>query len=180
MFFAPPLGLFNLLKHLQAEQTQWDPEIIEHFVDKNKTITFGNISIPWKDIDRWENHPIGIQPPHYTIYTSYNLFQFFIFFWIIMLAQCIFVYFAKWKFSYSFARARWLEKMIHVMENTHIPYNFEEWDAIKIGGVKAHIDRMRRNCKETTMVMIINSLFNFVLLIPLGLLGNPIFISNNI
>ena len=57
------------------------------------------------------------------------------------------------------------------MENIHLPYNFEEWDAVKSGGVAEHVQRMEDNTKEVVSVMIINFLFNFLLLFPLGNLG---------
>ena len=51
LFFTPPLGLFSLLRHLQAEQTKWN---IRHFVDKNTgLIQFGDAPpILWSTIDR--------------------------------------------------------------------------------------------------------------------------------
>ena len=180
MFFAPALGLFDLLKHLQAEQTQWDPNIIKNFVDNDGTILFGNVSspIPWNKIDRWSNvtdvsgiHEVILQPPHYKLYTTFNLLQYFYIFWIILFIQGIFVYMAKWKYSFSFAKSSWLEKIIHVMENIHVPYNFEEWDTKKYGGVETHLERMKQNGKEVNLVMMVNFVFNCLLLIPLGVLG---------
>ena len=51
MFFAPSLGLFNLLKHLQAEQTPWHPDL-SNFV-KNGVLHFGsNYSLDWNRFNR--------------------------------------------------------------------------------------------------------------------------------
>ena len=172
MYFAPTLGLFNLLRHLQAEQTQWDPNIIKHFVRKNNTIQFGNSTfIPWKNIDRWTNHNGTSQPPNYTLYTSYNLLEHFYGFCVILFMQSVMVYMAKWRFSKAFAKSSRFEKLIHTVENIHLPYNFEEWDAVKSGGIAEHVERMKDNTKEVVSVMIINFIFNFLLLFPLGNLG---------
>ena len=55
MFFAPSLGLFDLLKHLQAEQTPWHPDL-SNFVmnDVNGMILhFGsNYSLDWNRVNR--------------------------------------------------------------------------------------------------------------------------------
>ena len=134
----------------------------------------GNSSnIPWNKIHRWTNDNDGtFRPPHYTLYTRYNLLDHFYGFCGILLMQSICVYIAKLKFSPAFRKSSWLEKIIHSVENIHIPYNFEEWDTENSGSVVKHIQRMKRNAKEVVSVMIINFLFNCILLIPLGNLGN--------
>ena len=43
MFFSPSLGLFNILRHLQGEQFNWHPVLIEHLIE-DKTVTFEGIS----------------------------------------------------------------------------------------------------------------------------------------
>ena len=92
-YFAPTLGLLNLLHHLQAEQTHWDLHIEGYFV-KNGSVQFGNSDeIPWQEIDRWnknEDEPIFesvkqqafevnspnprylISPPNYTLFTFFT------------------------------------------------------------------------------------------------------------
>ena len=54
MYFSVPLGLFNLLRHLQAEQIPWNPYLVYGFVGSNATgfISFGNQSINWSLLDR--------------------------------------------------------------------------------------------------------------------------------
>ena len=58
MFFAPSLGLFNLLKHLQAEQTPWHPDLSHpNFVDMTDVngmiLHFGsNYSLDWNRVNR--------------------------------------------------------------------------------------------------------------------------------
>ena len=43
LFFTPSLGLFNVLRHLQGEQFNWHPVLIEHLIE-DKTVTFEGIS----------------------------------------------------------------------------------------------------------------------------------------
>ena len=51
LYFTPALGLFSLLRHLQAEQTKWN---VKYFVDENTgLIQFGDAPpILWSTIDR--------------------------------------------------------------------------------------------------------------------------------
>ena len=54
MYFAGPLGLFNLLRHLQGEQYPWNSLLVYYFVGPSATgnISVGNKMINWLDIDR--------------------------------------------------------------------------------------------------------------------------------
>merc|ERR1711974_15104 len=53
LFFASPLGLFSLLRHVQFEQIKWYPSLTQHFVDENGYIQFGDgPPILWKNIER--------------------------------------------------------------------------------------------------------------------------------
>ena len=55
-FFAPALGLFNLLRHIQAEQTAYDANFEGYFV-KDGMIQFGDSNVTWNELDRWEKTP---------------------------------------------------------------------------------------------------------------------------
>ena len=56
MYFVPALGLFNLLRHLQAEQIPWNANLVYGFSgsNSNDTISFGNelLSLKWNLLDR--------------------------------------------------------------------------------------------------------------------------------
>ena len=51
-----------------------------------------------------------------------------------------------------------LEKIIHCLENTNIPYNVKEWDDGK-GNADEHRKRMRSNWFEVLSVIILKSVF---------------------
>ena len=55
MYFAVPLGLFNLLRHLQGEQYPWHDQLVYKFVgpDAIGNISVGNVIVDWSKIDRW-------------------------------------------------------------------------------------------------------------------------------
>ena len=194
MYFAPALGLFSLLHHWQAEQTPWEPNIEGYFVT-NGTIEFENHTIAWNKIDRWSkrnNETIFVEvtnvqgtltnnsnmnyladnpEPSYTLYTYFTLGQYFVGFCIIMSVHMVFVYLAKWKYGHdNFQQLNHLEKVIHAIENLNIPFNIEEWDSGK-GNAQAHRQRMEANAIEIKAVMLVNFLFNSLMLTPLCILG---------
>ena len=194
MYFAPALGLFNLLHHWQAEQTPWEPNIEGYFVT-NGTIELKNHTIVWNQIDRWSkrnNESIFIEvtnvqgtetntsnieyladnpEPSYTLYTFFTLGQYFIGFCIIMSLHMVFVYLAKWKYCHdNFQQLNHFEKIIHAIENLNIPFNIEEWDSGN-GNAQAHRLRMEANATEIKSLLVVNFLFNSLMLSPLCILG---------
>ena len=56
MFFAGPLGLFSLLRHLQGEQYPWDYSILQLVNPNNGMMTLGGKSFKWNSVDRWKNY----------------------------------------------------------------------------------------------------------------------------
>ena len=59
VYFAVPLGLFDLLAHLQGEQYPWNPALVANFVGLNASgiIAFDDLEpIYWKDLDRWSKN----------------------------------------------------------------------------------------------------------------------------
>ena len=68
-------------------------------------------------------------------------------------------------------KMNFLDKIIHSIENANVPYNIKEWDDGK-GDAKEHERRMKSNWFEVLAVIIINGVFNSLLLSSLGYLGN--------
>ena len=196
MFFAVPLGLFNLLRHLQAEQYPWHPNVLD-LVSDNNTLTIGdNLPIEWNQLNRWkvanslyqENEDgtlimdifgqyipdpgYFISPPDYTLYAGVQLKYYLIIFMAHFGLHMFFIYLAKTKLSKTFANdLNLLEKFIHCIENTNIVYNTKEWDDDK-GNANDHKERMKSNWKEVLITILIKMFFNSLLLIPLTYLGN--------
>ena len=160
---------------------------------KNGSIQFGNSEeISWKEIDRWnknESKPIFeltlqsgnevnstnprylLSPPNYTLFTFFTLGQYFIGFCIMFILHTMFVFMTKWKFSQSFMELNLFEKLIHSFENMNIPFNCEEWDSCQ-GDAETHRNRMNANSREIMAVMLVNFVFNCIMISPLTILGN--------
>ena len=58
-----------------------------------------------------------------------------------------------------------------ITENINIPFPFEDWDA-GFGNASQHFERMKACKKEIKSLIIVNFLYNCILLVPIYILGN--------
>ena len=88
-----------------------------------------------------------------------------------LMLNIIIVFIIKKYFSKQFnEKFNFLDKIIHCIENTNIPYNAQEWDDGK-GNALEHIKRMKANLVEVMVVILIKFIFNSMLLLPICYLG---------
>ena len=198
MYFAVPLGLFNLHRHLQGEQIPYHIDVLDLVGDNGHgPISLGdNPPFEWDDVDRFvkngsllhfteygeiivntigmnpEQNPYYlVSPPSYTLYVGLEWRTYLFIFFGHVGIHAISLFIAKYLLSIDFRKHfNWLDKIIHSLENTNIPYNAREWDDGK-GDAEEHRNRMVENWFEVGVVIIINFVFNGVLLIPLCYLG---------
>ena len=124
LYFAPSLGLFDLLHHYQFEQ-------IPFSVRKNRQVKADDVlslrlidPIPWTELDRWNyfDDPHNPSPPHYSSYTGLDAGSYFKLFWIILLFHIGSNVALKLLTSKKFRQeANVLDKFIHGLENCNIP-----------------------------------------------------------
>ena len=172
MFFTPALGLFSLLRHLQAEQTAYFPLLPNQLLSLRNDgyVQVGNAPpFLWSTIDRWQDGRM----PDYTFYSLFSLKQYFMGFWLLLSLQIGIMFMVKIAYSEAFHKLNFLEKIIHATECSHIPYNCEEWDTEK-GNAKAHAKRMEKNKKEGLAMICLNFVFNAIFLSPLCILTHTI------
>ena len=191
MFFTVPLGLFSLLRHHQGEQLPWDTKILD-LVNLDGTMILGNNKpFKWISVDRWnkvgspyQQHENGtlildedgnltpnpdhlVSPPDFTLYIGLSPRYYLLIFFASIGIHMIVIFVTKCKLSEDFWKSfNLLEKIIHCLENTNLPYNTKEWDDGK-GDASEHKKRMRSNWFEVLAVIIINGIFNLLLLVPL-------------
>ena len=108
-------------------------------------------------------------PP--SAYTKLTLKQAFGLFWFILIGQVISVVVAKSFSSKSYQKARWVEKLIHAVENCNLIYPWEDWD-IQNGNVDDHRARMKEVRWELFYTWMVNLIWSIVLLIPLFCTGD--------
>ena len=82
-----------------------------------------------------------------------------------IIVQILLKFFAK-----GFRKFNFLEKIIHCLESSHLPYNSEEWDTPK-GTAEEHIERMEANKKEGLLLILVNLVFKLLMLCPIYYLG---------
>ena len=112
-----------------------------------------------------------VSPPDYTYYTGIPLGHFLLAFFISLGIQVLIIFIVKRQLSLPFLKElNFLEKVIHCFENTNIPYNAKEWDDDN-GDANEHIKRKEANWIEGLVMIIINGVFNTILLIPMCFLG---------
>ena len=168
MYFAVPFGLFNLLRHAQSEQAQWD-SAIDYYLDQYGYIQVGDSpKFLWASINRWNSSTQT--PPSHHLYTVLGLKHYFLVFWMILIVQCVGIFTVKMTFSHAFKQMTKLEKFVHVIENSNVSQCTEDWDQGS-GSAVQHIKRKDANVKEYLALSLLNHFFNFLLLVPLSVLG---------
>ena len=175
LFFAPPLGLFNLLKHLQAEQIPFDKGL-GGFLDNDGTLQLGNSEpFKWTEPFKTEERPILDRwngstnlAPEYILYSTCKLQHYFFAFLALLLVHFVVICIVKLCLSQGYKQLNGLEKVIHVMECSHIASTSQEWDACQ-GDAQEHIKWMKRNQKEGFALIAVNFVFGLLFLLPFAL-----------
>ena len=141
----------------------------------NGTFQFGNSSpMAWDQLDRCTYHPNTPRPtpPDYNLYTLIFLQNYFFLFFAIFFVQTIVIFLLKLKLAEEFSRFNILEKIIHCIESTNLPYNVQEWDTPREGNAEDHVKWMKANRLEGLVLIAINFIFKLIMLIPIFVLGN--------
>ena len=198
-FFSGPLGLFNLLRHHQGEQYPWSTDVMD-LLGMHGSIALGDSEpVTVSAIDRWKKngtlfqeydngtaivgesgYPIPnphhlVSPPDYTLYVGMKLGDYLLAFFLLIGCHALCIFVAKCMLSQAFRNGfNFLEKIIHSLENTNIPYNSKEWDDAE-GDAQEHRTRMRSNWHEVLVVIIINFVFNILHTSSLFYLGKTLF-----
>ena len=198
MYFTVPLGLFSLLKHWQAEQVPWSWYTLDYVAPEGLMFMGDNDGFVWNEVDRWMTNgtlflkftddwgDVTIRPnpdyfiaaPDITLYIGLTWQPYLYIFIAHVMIHSIVIFIAKYMLSHAFKYDfNLLDKFIHSLENTNLPFNCQEWDDGK-GDAEEHRRRMRLNWKEGLVTIIINAIFNFSLLGPFYYLGIPSYINN--
>ena len=188
MYFAVPLGLFSLLRHWQGEQVPWSRFTLDFVTPDGLMFIGDNEGFIWNEVDRWNkngslfilgeygilypNPDFTIAAPIITLYIGLKWQPYLFIFFAHVTIHSIVIFFAKYKLSKVFRYGfNLLDKFIHSLENTNLPFNYREWDD-GMGDAEEHRRRMRQNWKEGLVTIVINAVFNTSLLVPLYYLGN--------
>ena len=187
MYFTVPLGLFSLLRHWQGEQVPWNHFTLDFVTPEGFMFLGDNAPFIWNEVDRWvkngslwhiDEKGDPIPNPHHhliapdiTLYIGLTWHPYLFIFFANNVIHMMLIFIAKYKLSKVFKYGlNLLDKVLHSLENTNVPFNVREWDDGN-GDAEEHRRRMRLNWREGLVIIIINAVFNTSLLIPLYYLG---------
>ena len=178
VFFAPSLGLFNILNHWKAEQIPFQvrskkfQKINSVFSNEDMMYLFNATPTPWASIDRWtyEENP---KPPNYTLYTGLTLGNYFQLFLLTTVVQVVIIMFTKRCTSPSFKSACLPIQAIHALECSTISIPFQDWDT-KSGTIEEHEKRRNEVSKEVLATLGVNKIIGSAMLVPLIFTGMQI------
>ena len=175
-FFIPSFGLLSILGHWKLEQTPYSKEINnqkrDQFYKNNTVYLYNSEPVAWTDLCRYNY--TSDSGPDYTVYTYFNLQEYFCSFWILWVFHVIVNALAKSLCSEDFrtnGTSSLLFKLVHCVENTNIPTVWVDWDE-REGTLEEHKERHGQVLKEMYTMMAIRTFFNAVMLAPIVFTGN--------
>ena len=186
-YFTVPLGLFSLLRHWQGEQVPWNYLTLDFVTPEGLMFLGDNEGFMWNEVDRWikngtlfdpgayggflPNPDYFVAPPDITLYIGLTWHPYLYIFFVHVAIHSIVIFIAKFKLSLVFRYGfNLVDKIIHSLENTNLTFNCREWDD-GAGDAEEHRRRMHLNWIEGLVIIIINSVFNTSLMVPLYYLG---------
>ena len=177
-FFVPSLGLFDLLWHWHAEQYPFQVRLDlakRSNMTQDAKIKLYNMTeeVSWSDLDRWcYENPQNPKAPDYDLYTGLTAKWSLATFFLILFLHLVAVFLVKWYTSDEFRMGKGtvFQKSNHVILNTNIPRAFRDWDYGNLS-LEEHRRRYRRTEKEMVCLILVNQVFNLMLLVPLWYTG---------
>ena len=178
-YFAPFLGLWDILNHHQAETIPLDYDTFKliNETDDQKYHYWNPISNQFdaKEISiifrsNYED-PKDIKPPPSTLYTGITLKTAFIMFWTSYLIYGIVLAILKSLLSKDFKSATKLKKLQHIVEALNLPESFSDWDTDLSVGIRQLQEKWSKVLCEMLMMVGLQFLTNMALLIPFFITG---------
>ena len=170
LFFAPFLGLLNLMAHWKAEQLSFEPPDGIDILNDNFTYWNSELeaieSIPFKDLYRLDYSVDPPQPPSISFYTGLKLKWAYLVFFILLLTQALIMFGCKYLTNEKFRQGTFTMKIRRTFQTIHVPDTVSDWDEVD-GDVDCHKERWRQTMVEMTIMIVIQFVVNMLMLTPL-------------
>ena len=171
LFFAPFLGLLNLMAHWKAEQYSFEPPdgidiLTDNFIFWNSELEAIE-SIPFRDLYRLDLP----QPPSFSFYTGLQLKWAYLVFFVLLLTQALIMFCSKYLINEKFRQGTFTMKLRRTFQTIHVPDTVSDWDEGD-GDVDCHKERWTKTLIEMTIMILIQYLSNMLMLTPLLYSGN--------
>ena len=129
-----------------------------------------NLSLNFLQRGQYNQDSRQYEPPSIELYTVFSLPFYFLTFWILLFLHSLTIYIADRCCMNTIPESTttW-ERIIHAFQKTSFPFPFANWHD-EIGSCEDLIKKKEESQCEVLVAMLINLLFNMVMLIPLPIL----------
>ena len=163
LYFAPALGLLNLLQHFKFGSLPLTTTPKLYDVTHNGTIL--KFSDAWLPVKSYEE------------LTMFNLSVFYVAFLMLIVAHYICVTFLKYRFSINFrGRNKLKDKIFHVLTQLHCPSSYTDWDEVEDSDYE---ENFRKVEKEMKLLIFLFTVEHILMCLPLWILSYGITLRND-
>ena len=129
-----------------------------------------NLSLNFLQRGQYNQDSQQYEPPSIEIYTKFSLTMYFLTFWILLALHSLTIFIADrcCMNGISNSATTW-ECIIHAFQKTSFPFPFSNWHD-EMGSCQNLMKKKEESQREVLVAMLINLLFNMVMLIPLPIL----------
>ena len=129
-----------------------------------------NLSLNFLQRGRYNQDSQQYEPPSIELYTEFPLAFYFLVFWILLSLQTLAIFIADRCCMNTIPKsATTWERIIHAFQKSSFPFPYANWHD-EIGSCEDLMKKKEESQVEVLVAMLINLLFNMVMLIPLPIL----------
>ena len=134
-----------------------------------------NLSLNFLQRGQFNQDSRQYEPPSIKLYTEFSLAVYFLMFWILLFLQSLTIFTADrcCKNTIPKSATTW-ECIIHAFQKTSFPFPYTDWHD-EIGSCQDLIKKKEESQSEVLVAILINLLFNVVMLTPLPILCKMIY-----
>ena len=182
-YFAPFIGILDIMSHHHAESIPLDYEAFSYVNDTDTNpsleyhywneieLEFQSIGISQLYRSNYTDNPKNPQPPSITLYTVIPLGTAYIIFWAMMIMYGLILTVIKSCLNNDFWLATFWEKLQHIVEALNIPETFMDWDTDQDLNVAGHLNKWWKVLIEMLVMVFAQLIFNMILLVPIWVTG---------
>ena len=143
---------------------------INHSTKISHVYPLTNLSLNFLQRGHFNQESSQYETPSIELYTEFSLEIYFLMFWILLSLQTLTIFVADRCCMNTIPKSSttW-ECIIHAFQKTSFPFPFTNWHD-EIGNCQDLKKKKEESQREVLVAMLINLLFNMVLLIPLPIL----------
>merc|ERR1712051_711703 len=170
IFFTPPLGLFHILRHYQAEMIGFEQNI-------------GNSALI-QDVQRGKFQDYSgrrlFLPPSLELYTVLSLKWYFIIYCVTLMCQTAVIFaLDNWWLKSIPANTSLLKRILHAHLKSHFPFPFMDWDSEE-GTRENYVLRHKAAQKEVKITTLVNFFFSLLMTFPLTILYGNMYMRHDL